>query len=231
MNVLGIDTATDQVGVALGDDRRVLGDLRVRRGRRHAELLVPAIRQLTHDVDVDLAQLAALGVGLGPGLFTGLRVGITTAKLLAEVLHLPVVGVPSLDLVAYPLRHSERQVAVVVDARRGEVFWALYRPVPGGVQRITEYSVAPPEDVAAELEAHREETLLAGDGVSAYRSHFDDLGHAEWAGPAFDAPSPSALVQLTAARVEREEFGRPADLQPLYVREADAEINWERRAS
>ncbi len=231
MHVLGIDTATDQVGVAIGDRRRLLGDLRLRRGRRHAELLVPAIRRLADDVDVQLAQLAALGVGLGPGLFTGLRVGIATTKLLAQVLRLPVVGVASLDLVAYPLRHSERQVATVVDARRGEVFWALYRPVPGGVQRVTDYAVASPEDVAAELDARREETLLAGDGVTAYGSCFDDLGHVEWAGPAFDHPSPAALVQLAAARVEREDFGRPADLRPLYLREADAAINWERRAS
>lgn len=231
MHVLGIDTATDQVGVALGDGERVLGEVRVRRARRHAELLVPVVRGLARDLDVELTHLAALGVGLGPGLFTGLRVGITTAKLLAQALRLPVVGFSSLDLVAYPLRHTERRVAAVIDARRGEVFWALYRPVPGGVQRVSDYAVAPPAEVAAELSVQRDETLLAGDGVAPYRREFDDLGHAEWAGPAFDHPSPSALVQLAAARVEREEFTRPEELRPVYLREADAAINWERRFS
>ena len=144
MLLLCLDTATPQVSVAIGADGAVLGEVRLGRGRRHAEHLAPAIEYLCRELDVELAQLSAIAVGLGPGLFTGLRVGVTTAKTMAQALRVPVVGVASLDLVAYPLRHTNRLVAAMLDARRGEVFHARYRPVPGGVQRVTEYEVGAP---------------------------------------------------------------------------------------
>ena len=228
MLVLAIDTATRQVSIALGDDGRVIAELRLTGDRRHAELLAPGIRSLFEQSGLSLRRLAAIAVGSGPGLFTGLRVGVTTAKVMAQALRLPVVVVPSLDLVAYPLRHSNRLVVAVLDARRNEVFSAAYRAVHGGVQRVSDYQVLPPDELLADLEAGGEELLLAGDGVDRYRDQFAGVDHAELAGPAFDAPSAAALVELAVARVQREEFVAPNEVRPLYLRQSDAEINWER---
>ncbi len=224
-----MDTATPRVSVAIGRDGHVLGDLSLDGGRRHAEQLVPAIEYLCREVDVDLDQLAFVAVGLGPGLFTGLRVGVTTARMMAQVLRIPMVGVPTLDLIAYPLRHTNRTVVSVVDARRREVFFACYRPVPGGVQRITDYDVCTPDGLAGELAARGEDTLLAGDGALRYAAELGGLDHVELAGPAAALPSAAALVELATARYEREEFSPPADVHPLYLRRSDAEIEWDRK--
>ena len=226
MLVLAIDTATAQVGVAVGDGGAVLGEVRLIGGRRHAEQLAPAIRSLAEWTGVRLDQLAAISVGVGPGLFTGLRVGVTTAKVMAQALRIPVVPVPSLDLVAYPVRHTSRLVVAVLDARRREVFHASYRPVPGGVQRVSEYAVATPVDLVAQLEAGGEEVLLVGDGVAAHAEAFAGLDRVELAGPEFANPSVAALIALATARVEREEFDAPWEVRPLYLRESDAELNW-----
>lgn len=235
MLVLAIDSATPRVAVALGEDGRVLGELQLATGsergsgaRRHAELLAPGIRSLCDQLQVSLDHLAAVAVGIGPGLYTGLRVGVTTALTVARALRVPVVAVPSLDLVAYPLRHSDRLLVTVLDARRREVFWASYRPVPGGVQRVSEYQVQSPAEVVAELVAGGEELLLAGDGVSRYPEEFGSLDRATVAGPEFDAPSAVALVELATAKVVREDFVNPNDVRPLYLRQSDAEIMWER---
>jgi tRNA threonylcarbamoyladenosine biosynthesis protein TsaB len=227
--VLGIDTATNQVCVAFGDAGEVRGEIRLGGGRRHAEQLAPAIEYLCHELGVDVGHVSALAVGTGPGLFTGLRVGVTTAKVMAQTLRVPVVAIPSPDLVAYPLRHSSRTVVVVSDARRREVFHARYRPVPGGVQRVTPYDVATPAELAAELAATDDELLLAGDGVARYPDVFARLDHAEVAGPEHRWPSAAALVELAAKRVEREEFDAPSDVHPMYLRRSDAEIEWDRR--
>jgi tRNA threonylcarbamoyladenosine biosynthesis protein TsaB len=227
--VLAIDTATSAVSVAIGDRGASVGSVALAGGRRHAEQLAPAIRYLTEELDVSLDQLAAIAVDVGPGLFTGLRVGVTTAKVMAQALRVPVVGVPSLDLVAYPLRHSNRLVVSVLDARRHEVFSARYRPVPGGVQRVSDYEVRSPAELVAELDAGTDELLLAGDGVGAYHEDFASLEHAERAGVDHDAPSATALVELATAKVEREEFQPASELRPLYLRTSDAEINWGRR--
>ncbi len=226
MLVLGIDTATSRVSVALGEAGEVLGSVTLAGGRRHAEQLAPAIRSLCHELGVRLDRVSAIGVGLGPGLFTGLRVGVTTAKILSQALRIPVIGISSLDLVAYPLRHSSRRIVVVLDARRHEVFDASYQPVPGGVQRVSEYQVRTPADLVADLAVESGELLLAGDGARRYRAELDVLEHAELAGAAFDAPSAVALVELATARAEREEFAAPWDLRPLYLRQSDAEIAW-----
>jgi tRNA threonylcarbamoyladenosine biosynthesis protein TsaB len=229
--LLGFDTATPQVSVAMGVDGAVLGEVRLGHGRRHAEHLAPGIQYLCRTLDLELSQVSGIAVGLGPGLFTGLRVGVTTAKVMAQALRVPVVGVPSLDLVAYPLRHASRLIAAVLDARRGEVFHARYRPVPGGVQRVSDYEVGPPADLVGELVAAGDDVLLAGDGALRYREEFGGLDRAEQAGSSFAAPSGTALLELATARMEREEFSSPWDVQPLYLRRSDAEIEWERRAS
>jgi len=226
MLILAIDTATSQVSVAIGDAGMVIGETRFVGGRRHAEQLAPAIAGVCEGTGVELSQLAAIAVGIGPGLFTGLRVGVTTAKVMAQALRVPVVPVPSLDLVAYPLRHAHRLVVAVLDARRGEVFHAAYRTVPGGVQRVTDYAVAAPEELAADLAARGEDVLLAGDGVAC---HADALRveRAEDAGPAFAMPSVAALVELSTGRMEREEFEAvPATVEPMYLRVSDAELSW-----
>jgi tRNA threonylcarbamoyladenosine biosynthesis protein TsaB len=224
MLLLAIDTATPQVAVAIGDDGAVRGEVRFSGGRRHAEQLAPAIQYVCAETGVRLEQLAAVAVGIGPGLFTGLRVGVTTARTIAQALRIPVVPMSSLDLVAYPLRHAGRLIVVVLDARRREVFHAAYRPVPGGVQREGEHRVGPVRDVIADLEATGEEVLLAGDGVTRYREELRELERSEEAGPGFDAPSVGALVELATGRFEREEFASPWDVQPMYLRASDAEL-------
>lgn len=229
VQLLCFDTSTPQVSVAIGADGEVLGEVRLGRGRHHAEDLAPSIQYLARELDVELPHLSGIAVGVGPGLFTGLRVGVTTARTMAQALRLPVVGVPSLDLVAYPLRHASRLIAAVLDARRREVFHARYRPVPGGVQRVTDYEVGSADDLVADLIAVGEDVLLAGDGALRHRDEFAEVDGAEQAGASFEYPSSAALVELSTARMEREEFASPRDIRPLYLRQSDAEIEWGRR--
>ncbi|HEX2700533.1 MAG TPA: tRNA (adenosine(37)-N6)-threonylcarbamoyltransferase complex dimerization subunit type 1 TsaB [Acidimicrobiales bacterium] len=231
MIILGIESATTQAGCAVGGVEGVLASFTAARGRRHAETLVPAVQFVCAQAQVRLEEVSVVAVDVGPGLFTGLRVGVATAKALALALRIPMVGLSSLDLLAFALHHTEGLIATVVDARRGEVFAALYRPVPGGVQRVAEPRVCAPGELASELMAMGEDCLLVGDGAVRYAPTFNDARHLCIADGAFAHPSPAALVQLAHARAVREEFVQPSELEPMYLRKADAEINWERRAS
>src|SRR5918911_2841448 len=132
MLLLCLDTATPQVGVAIGSDDQVIGRVQLARPQHHAEHLAPAIAYLLDQLDLSLDQLSAIGVGIGPGLFTGLRVGVTTAKVMAQALRIPLIAVPSLDLLAFEVRYADRLVVPALDAKRGEVFYATYRQGPGG---------------------------------------------------------------------------------------------------
>jgi tRNA threonylcarbamoyladenosine biosynthesis protein TsaB len=226
MLVLGIETATAQVGCAIGGHEGVLASTHSARGRRHAETLVPSIEFVCRQARVELREMGAVAVDVGPGLFTGLRVGIATAKAIAQALRVPMIGINSLDLLAFPARFSSRLIAAVIDARRGEVFAARYRQVPGGVQRVNGPAVATPDDLASDLFATGEDLLLVGDGAIRYADRFDDWSHIEMAEQGFAHPSARSLVQLAHARALREQWVQPWDLSPLYLRRPDAEINW-----
>jgi tRNA threonylcarbamoyladenosine biosynthesis protein TsaB len=234
MLLLGIETATRSVGVVLASEAGLLA--RVELGGpadsgppRHAERLAPAIQYCCDQIGVAVEQVSAIAVGIGPGMFTGLRVGVTTAKVLAQTLRIPMIPVPSLDLLAYPLRHAQKLVVPAIDARRNEVYYALYRTVPGGVQRASGYEIGTPDDLVAELEARGEEALLCGDGALRFAAKFRDVERAELAGPAHAAPSLAALAELAVARYEREEFCSADEVLPLYLRKSDAELAWDRK--
>jgi tRNA threonylcarbamoyladenosine biosynthesis protein TsaB len=234
--VLAIDTATRRVGCALGTADGLLGEIALgHAGKatppRHTEQLTPAIDTLCKQTGVSLRDVGAIAVSIGPGMFTGLRVGVVTAKALAHALAVPVVAVPTLDLVAWPLRHARHTCVVpLIDARRNEVYCAWYRPVPGGVQRDGEYQLLTPDDVAAELTARREPALVCGDGALRFATAFEGDDLVELAGPDHAAPSLAALVDLACARAARGDVCAPADVVPMYLRRSDAELALEARS-
>ena len=225
MLILGITTATQQVGCAIGGHEGVLASVHSARGKRHAENLAPSIDFVRRQARVELQEISVVAVDVGPGLFTGLRVGIAAAKAMAHALRVPMIGISSLDLLAWPVRHTTREIVAVVDARRGQVFHARYRPTPGGVQRLDGPSVSDPEELRADLQASDAEYLLVGDGALRYETQWD-MVRSELAEQYLAYPNAASLVQLAHARAIREDFVQPWQLEPLYLRPPDAEINW-----
>ncbi|HET7869082.1 MAG TPA: tRNA (adenosine(37)-N6)-threonylcarbamoyltransferase complex dimerization subunit type 1 TsaB [Actinomycetota bacterium] len=228
--VLGIETSTPQTSVALGSEQGVMASTQLASEARQ-DRVAPILEHLLEWTGVELSHVGGVAVGVGPGLFTGLRVGVATGKTLAQVLSVPIVGITSLDVLAFGVRYTRRLIGAVIDARRGEVFHALYRGVPGGVMRLGEYGVAPPGHLAAELEAAREEVLLVGNGAILYRKELEAVGAGvEFASPPQAYPQASAMVELAVPRFIREETDRSFEVLPLYLRKSDAEIAWDQRA-
>ncbi|HMC36949.1 MAG TPA: tRNA (adenosine(37)-N6)-threonylcarbamoyltransferase complex dimerization subunit type 1 TsaB [Actinomycetota bacterium] len=230
MIVLGIETSTPQTTVAVGTETGILAAALLSSGRSSHEQVVPEIDHLLRWAEVPITSLAGIAVGLGPGLFTSMRVGIATAKTLAQSLSVPIAGLASLDVVAFSVRYCRRLICAVVDAKRKEVFYAFYRPVPGGVTRQSEFEVGSPDRLMGELEATTEDILLVGNGALVYRRQLEEAGsHVEFASPAYSFPAATALVELAIPRFQREEFDRVFDVRPYYVRKSDAEIAWDQR--
>ena len=229
MLILGIESAGSQVGCAIGGHEGVLASAHAGKGRRHAENLAPQIDFVRGQAGIELSALGAVAVVVGPGLFTGLRVGIATAVVMSHALGVPMIPVTSHDLMAFPARWSSRLIVTALDARRGELFTALFRKVPGGIQRVREVNVCTPDDLAAELEVADEPALLVGDGALRYADTFHDIRRIEMAEQGLAQPSARSLVQLAHARAMREEFVQPWEVEPVYLRKPDAEINWSTR--
>jgi tRNA threonylcarbamoyladenosine biosynthesis protein TsaB len=228
--VIGIDTATRQTSVAIGSEHEIIARASIA-GAARQESVTPLLRELLDRSGLTLSRIGGIAVGVGPGLFTGLRVGVQTAKTLAQVAGVPIVGITSLDALAYPVRYSPRRIVAVIDARRGEVFSAIYRAVPGGVVRERGYEVHAPDRLAAELQSMPGEVLAVGNGAMLYRHVLEEIGsRIEFASAVAANPDAAALVELAVPRFLREEHDRLFEVVPLYLRKSDAEIAWDRRA-
>jgi tRNA threonylcarbamoyladenosine biosynthesis protein TsaB len=230
--VIGIDTATPVTSVAVGSEAGALASIAVRNDRAHAELLIPMVSEALDRAGLGGSDLSGIAVGTGPGLFTGLRVGVSSAKALAQAWGLPMVAVPSLDVLAFGCRHAGRLVCAAIDGRRGELFTATYRPVsgPAGVEPAGGHRVARPDDLARELAEAGEPVLVCGDGALL---HAETLGGAggfvELAGADHAAPSAEALLQIALPRLARGAVTAPLEVSPIYLRRPDVDPNAERR--
>jgi tRNA threonylcarbamoyladenosine biosynthesis protein TsaB len=227
MLLLGIETSTPQASVALGSEQGVVASVLIARGASYNEFLLPAIRFCLEQAHLGYGNIGGVAISLGPGLFTGMRVGVATGKALAQALSVPIVGMASLDLVAYEVRYSPKAICAVLDARRDEVFYAFYKSSPGGIQRLTRYHVEKPERLAVRIAANPEDVLLVGNGALLYREIFQDLGSGtDIAAMSHSFPDARALVELAMPRMFREDFDSVFDLKPLYLRRSAKPIQW-----
>ncbi len=198
--LLAFDTATPHVTVALHDGTSVVATFESEESMRHGEMLAPGIAQVLADAGASASDLTGIAVGVGPGPFTGLRVGLVTARTLAFARSLPVYGVCSLDvLAAEAMDAGVDDFVVATDARRKEVYVATY----AGGRRVSGPEVLKPVDAASERP-------VAGRGAVLYPEHFP---HA--VGP--EHPSAAVLCAVVTAR--RFEL---LDPEPLYLRRPDA---------
>jgi tRNA threonylcarbamoyladenosine biosynthesis protein TsaB len=219
MKILAIETATSSVGCALWADGAPVASFVLAAPQRHAEVLLPAIDDLCRYAAVPVSDLDGVAVDIGPGLFTGLRVGLATARAIATARDLPAAGVTSLEALAHPHRRGPGLIAAVVDAKRGDVYSAIYTG-GGALRELRAAGVCAPETLAAELARLSERPLAVGDGAWRYRDLL--AGGAEVAGPADMSPSPLVVAELGAARLSASSFP-----EPLYIRQADVRIGWE----
>lgn len=216
MRLLAVETSTLAGGAALLEDDRVVGEYVLDVRATHSERLMPAVDRLLADAGWTVRDLTALAVAVGPGSFTGLRIGLATVKGLALALSLPVAAVPTLDAMAAALPFAALPVCPVIDARKGEVYTCFYRWDGYQMRREWDYLALAPEDFARRLS---EPVILVGDGAHAIRSPY-----ARFPSPPRRPPSAAAVGALGLERLRKGEIVTPADLVPLYLRPSEAEL-------
>lgn len=227
--LLMIDTSSFTGSVALVERDRVLGEVLLNVRATHSERLMTTVDQLLRDAGVSVGDIAAFGAVLGPGSFTGLRIGVATVKAFALAVGRPLVGVTSLETLAMNAPFCRLPVCALIDARKKEVYAAMYDCRNGSTPReLRPPVVMPPEELIASLEG---DLLFIGDGVQVYR-HF--ILHQMRQGAHF---LPASLNDVRASQAaslawrkldEEGEVPQHAFL-PVYLRPSDAEIMWEKR--
>jgi tRNA threonylcarbamoyladenosine biosynthesis protein TsaB len=222
--LLTLDTTTRAGGIALSRGAELLAEYSCLVPGHHTDWLLQAIEHTLADCQVKLDDLVAIGVVRGPGAFTGLRVGMATAKGLAIGLGLPLVGVSSLQVLAAGVT-SELPVCALLDARKQEVYAGVYRTSAFPPEPLGPEQVIRPEKLLQTLSG---ELLFVGDGALAYRELIKSsfAGRAKFVVPPGNRLRPGAAAALAYAAWQRGEATSSGQLNPLYIRPSEAEIAW-----
>jgi tRNA threonylcarbamoyladenosine biosynthesis protein TsaB len=233
MIVLAVETATACQSVAVLEDERVLAFVEEVAEGSHARSLIPNIDRALKQAGLGLADLTGLALSIGPGSFTGLRVGVATMLGLRSVTNLPLVTVPTLEALAFRARGSPGAICPILKSRPGEVYWSLYEWADDGrlIQRQKE-RVGTVKELAEALETG---TTVTGDGWMTYADEIRGLLSERRvalleAGPEAMSLSAVAVGLRGMARLARGEVVGPI-VTPLYVQRCEAEIKYDRSST
>lgn len=228
MYLLGIETATKTGGVAIVSEEGVISEYTLNVEVAHAERLMATVDRVLKDTGIPLSEVGGFGVSIGPGSFTGLRIGLATVKGLAFATGKPVAAVPTLKALAWRIPFSRYPVCPLLDARKQQVYAALYRRDADTIVEMMPETVTALADLAREITG---EVLFTGEGARLFASEI----RRSFAGRAHIAPL-SALVPSAASVAELAHLMIAAGLQsdpdhvaPKYIRRPEAEVAWEKR--
>jgi len=227
MKILAVDTSTTSCSVAVVDKDSLLAEMTIDREQTHSKHLMDMIHAVIKFSGLAVADLDGFAVTKGPGTFTGLRIGISTIKGLAMASGKPVVGISSLDALAEQYACSTYFICVLLDARKGEVYFSGYRFEDGVLNKEVDEGVLPPRQAVRDI---NEPSLLVGNGARVYRetlvATMGELAH--FVPPCQDTIRASTVARLSKNRFEKTKTDDVATLIPQYVRKSDAELNYKK---
>lgn len=213
--LLAIDTSTPQIGMALFDGVSVLGELAWQSRAHHTRQLAPALASLLEQVGIKMDAVEALGVAIGPGSFTSLRVGLAFVKGLALARHIPLVGVPTLDIVAASVPLSDRKLAAVLQAGRGRLAVGWYKPWEGAWKAEGASVTMTAEELEAQI---RKPVIICGEMTADDRQQLARrFKKVILASPAQCVRRPAILAEIAWQRWKSGHIDAPASLAPIYL--------------
>jgi tRNA threonylcarbamoyladenosine biosynthesis protein TsaB len=228
MKVLALETATIAGSVAILDDKKgLIGEVRVDVKVAHSERLMPSVEWLLNASGLSINDIDAFAVSIGPGSFTGLRIGLSTAKGLAFSTGKPLVPVKTLDAFARTLVYCSYTICPMLDARKNEVYAGLYRWEDDLCKKIMSGTAISPEALLNEIKGNGP-VLFTGDGTLKYRKVIEETlkKDAVFAPSYRMSPSASSVAEIAFETLEQGDLPDPVSIIPFYIRKSEAEVLW-----
>jgi len=232
MIVLGVDTSTDFLAVSAVDEKKILADYRSEGTLVHSSLLVPVVEKTVKKIGITLDEVELFAVGIGPGSFTGLRVGVTAMRAFAIATDKPIIGIPSIDAIAFNgLQYVRRKrpkmdgarICPLLDAKKGQVYAAVYTQNGRDITRSSAYILEPPARLVKRL---RGEVLFLGDAAVCYKNVFlHRKGFVPYFFPGRNwHPKASVIARLALSEFQKGGGDNPYDLAPMYLYARDCNV-------
>ena len=231
MNLLAIDASGIAGSVAYLKNGKLAGEYYFCDKLTHSQTIMPMLEHMKSLIQIDLEEVDAVAVTAGPGSFTGLRIGVTAAKALALALEVPIVGVPTLDVIAHGICFTQHYICPIMDARRNQVYTALYKWNNDELERLTEHMATDINEYLESLKSYEGKVIFLGDGVSVYKETIQNiLGDKAMFAPSFcNLQHASVLGAIAQQLYEEGKSEDPSTFVPMYLRKSQAEREKEER--
>ncbi|ONI38490.1 tRNA (adenosine(37)-N6)-threonylcarbamoyltransferase complex dimerization subunit type 1 TsaB [Candidatus Epulonipiscium fishelsonii] len=229
--IIAIDASGLAGSVSAIKEGNLLGEYYICNELTHAQTIMPMLEDLKRILNLNLGEVKAIAVTSGPGSFTGLRIGVTTAKALALSLEVPIIGVPTLDVLANGVPFTDYLICPIMDARRNQVYTALYKWNETELEQLVEYQAIDIDIIIGIIEQFDMNVIFVGDGVDVYKSHIKNIlkDSAKFM-PSFLKMQHSSVLAYLANKLYKEGQVEDADsFTPLYIRKSQAERELEER--
>ena len=226
MKVLALETATLAGSVAITDDAEgLIGEVKVNVGIAHSERLMPSIEWLLKASGISIKEIDAFGVSIGPGSFTGLRIGLSAAKGFAFAADRPIVPVRTIDAFARTMPFCRHMICPMLDARKNEVYAGLYRWEDNLCKEILPQTAIDPAELLKKI---NEPVVFMGEGSKIYKDIIAEVieTNAVFAPLSKMSPSASTVAEIAIEKIRQGVTTDPVSLTPLYIRKSEAEIRW-----
>ncbi|KGF12486.1 MAG: tRNA (adenosine(37)-N6)-threonylcarbamoyltransferase complex dimerization subunit type 1 TsaB [Negativicoccus succinicivorans] len=225
---LALDTSGITSNVAVGTAEKVVAELSVRRKRTHSEQIVPHIETVLRLAGLDRADLTGIAVTSGPGSFTGLRIGLATAKAMAFALQIPLVGVNTMHALMYNYKNAAGSLLSLLDAQKGNVYYSLGRWTDGRLELAIDSRIASLTEAIAAVKDQAEDVICLGEAVELFAPELEAAG-LRLAPPYQQVARAAALLDCAAVEWAQRGSDDVFTLVPQYLRKSEAEVLWEKR--
>jgi len=232
VKILGIDTSTKLCNLGLIEDEEIITEYKVNDlSKRHSSVLIPTIKNLLEMVDLKIEEIDGIAVSLGPGSFTGLRIGLSVAKGLCYARSLPLLGIPTLDAMAFPFKEIPYLICPILESKKDEIYDAVFR---GGesFHRIMDYKCEDIQNLFSRLTLLKEKIIFWGIATKKYREFIKEkIGeNALFIDSQLNLSVAASVAFLGLNKLKKGEKDNISTLSPFYLRKSQAEIIWEKKS-
>ena len=230
MKILGIDTSSMAASVAVIEDNKLICEYTINTKKTHSQKLMPMIENMLGLSDLNVREFDAIAVCEGPGSFTGLRIGMATAKAIAHVNDIPVIGVNSLEALAANMNLCDKKICSILDAQRNQVYTGRYQYEGTKLVEIKEIGIQQIDELLEELAQSGEQWILVGEAVYKYEDKIREISNIEIPAASNNVTKAGSLCSVAKVKFdEGKDIFDCYTVNPLYIRKSQAEEQYEEK--
>ncbi|GAA0700907.1 tRNA (adenosine(37)-N6)-threonylcarbamoyltransferase complex dimerization subunit type 1 TsaB [Paraclostridium ghonii] len=230
MRILGIDTSTNSTSVCIIEDDKLICEYTVNTKKTHSQKLMVMIESMVKESDLNIKDIDAIAICIGPGSFTGLRISMATAKAIAQVRNLPIIAVNSIESLAFNMNLCDKIICPILDAQRNQVYTGKYIFENGEFKIIEDVKVVTIDELIDELSKTNKEFIIVGEATNLYKEKLDNLKNTYIASVSKNVSKASSLCDIAYMKFKKDiDVHNCYTINPMYIRKSQAEVQYEEK--